>query len=291
MRILVTGGRGQLARGILRRGPARGDEVIAFGRDALDVSVPASVIAALAAYSPDVVINAAAFTNVDLAETERGQARAVNGLGAGSVARACADLGTPLIHISTDYVFDGSSARPYHEDDAVAPLGVYGATKLEGERRVLAAGGTVVRTSWLFGQGGPSFVHAIARRAVEQPVLRVVDDQHGIPTWVDDLADALLELADSKLGAEILHLCGDEPVSRHGFARAIVDEMRLHDPVACERIDPISTSELPAAAPRPKSSVLDTTRARSRGLPIRSWRTGLRAMLAAERRGRVCACG
>jgi dTDP-4-dehydrorhamnose reductase len=286
MRILVTGGRGQLARGILRRGPASGAEVIALGRDALDIEVAAQAGAALAAFAPDLVINAAAFTNVDRAETERGLARAVNALGAGCVAQACGDLGTPLLHVSTDYVFDGAAARPYREDDPVAPLGVYAATKAEGERRVLAAGGTVVRTSWLFGDGGPSFVHAIARRAVEAPVLRVVDDQRGNPTWVDDLADALLALAEAPPGAEILHVCGDEPVTRHAFACAIVDELRRLGPVACERIEPISTAESPAPAARPPYSVLDTTRARSRGLPIRSWRGGLRAMLAAERGGR-----
>lgn len=286
MKVLVTGGRGQLARGLSRRAPMRGATVLPLGRDALDLTEAPRVAAALAEHCPDVVINTASFTAVDLAETERARAHAVNALGAGTLARACRERGTPLLHVSTDYVFDGAAARPYREDDPVAPLGVYAATKAEGERLVLAADGAVVRTAWLFGQGGPSFVHAIARRARQDRVLRVVADQHGSPTWVDDLADALLELAWAVPRAELLHVCGDEPVTRHGFAQAIVEELRRHEPVACEHIEPIATSELPPAAPRPRNSALDTARARARGLPIGSWREGLRVMFAAERGGR-----
>lgn len=283
MRVLVTGGRGQLARGLARRGQARGVTVLALGRDALDVTIAADVAAALATHAPDLVINAASFTHVDRAETERDRAYAVNALGAGHVARACDERGAPLLHVSTDYVFDGSSTRPYREDDPVSPRGAYAATKAEGERLVLAAGGAVVRTAWLFGQGGPSFVHAIARRALQDRVLRVVADQRGNPTWVDDLAEALLELAAAPRRGELLHVCGDEPITRHGFAQAIVDELRRHGEVACEQIDAITTAELPAAAPRPMYSALDTARARARGVPIRPWREGLRAMVAAER--------
>ena len=288
MKVLVTGGRGQLACGILRRSEAQGTRVTALGRDALDLTVPADVAAALATYAPHVVINTAAFTNVDRAEDERQSAHAVNATGAGTLARACQDRGTPLIHLSTDYVFDGSATRPYREDDPTAPLGVYGATKAEGEQQVLAAGGTVVRTAWLFGQVGSGFVHAIARRAAVEPVLRVVADQQGNPTWVDDLAEALLQLAAEPPGAEILHVCGDEPTTRHGFACAIVEELRRHAAVACQHIEAISTSDLPAAAPRPRYSVLDTARARARGLPIRAWRDGLAEMLAAGRGARAC---
>jgi dTDP-4-dehydrorhamnose reductase len=258
-------------------------DLVALGRDALDVTLALHAAAALAAHAPDVVINAASFTAVDRAEVEREAAGAVNALGAGNVARACRARGTPLLHVSTDYVFDGATDRPYREDAPVAPLGVYAATKAEGERLVLAAGGAVVRTAWLFGQGGPSFVHAIARRARQERALRVVADQRGNPTWVDDLADALLELAAAPPRQDVLHVCGDEPVSRFEFACAIVDELRRHETVACARLEPIATSDLPAAAPRPACSALDTARARARGLPIRSWRDGLRAMLAAER--------
>lgn len=282
MKILVTGGRGQLGRGLARRAEARGDEVIACGRDALDVTVPSRVAAAVREHAPEVVIHAAGFTHVDRAERERARAHAVNTVGAGNVARACADRGTPMIDVSTDHVFDGASDRPYREDDRVAPINAYGETKAGGEREVLALGGTVVRTSWLFGHGGPSFVHAIARLAAERAVLRVVADQHGCPTWVDHLAEALLRLAAAGPRGEILHVCGDEPTTRHAFARAVIDELRRHRPLACERVEPIATADHPAPARRPAYAALDTSRARARGLPIGSWREGLRRMLAAE---------
>jgi dTDP-4-dehydrorhamnose reductase len=282
MRVLVTGGGGQLARAISRRSTLRGIDVISLGRDSLDITVPAQIASVLAHHRPSVVIDTASFTHVDRAETERARAHAVNTLGAANVATACADRGTPLIHLSTDYVFDGTSTRPYHEGHTVTPLNVYGETKAEGERAVLDAGGTVVRTAWLFGHGGPSFVHAIARRALEQPVLHVVADQRGNPTWTDDLADALLQLAADNPRAGLLHVCGDEPTTRHAFAEAIVQELRRFRAVACERIEPISTAEMPAPARRPAYSVLNTQRARSLGLPLRSWRSGLRDVLASE---------
>lgn len=285
MRVVVTGGRGQLARGIVRRGTVHGIDVIALGRETLDVTNPPQIAAALAVCAPHVVIDAAGFTDVDRAETERARAYAVNAVGAYNVARACAERATPVIHVSTDHVFDGAATQPYREGDRISPVNVYGETKAAGEQAVLGVGGTVVRTAWLFGEGGPSFVHAIAHRAVSQPVLRVVTDQHGSPTWVDDLADALLELSVKKPQPEVVHVCGDEPATRHAFALAIVDELRGHAAVTCERIAPISSAELPACARRPPYSVLDTERARSRGLRIGSWRDGLRRMLAAEQRG------
>ena len=280
MRVLVTGGRGQLGRGLGRRGPAHGIEVMAPGRESLDVTEPATIERALDALQPAAVIAAAAFTDVDRAEREPERAFAVNAVGAASVAWACAARSIPLVHVSTDYVFDGTARTPYREDAAVAPLGVYGASKAAGERAVLELGGTVVRTSWLFGEGGPSFVHAIARRAVEPEELRVVRDQEGCPTWVDHLADALCALVRRGPPTAIIHVCGDEPVTRDAFARAILDELRRHGPLPCARIVPIATSELPAAARRPAYSVLDTTRARDLGLPIGSWRDGLPALLA-----------
>ncbi|CAN5909068.1 dTDP-4-dehydrorhamnose reductase [soil metagenome] len=274
-KILVTGGRGQLGRGIARRAEANGCTVVALGRDELDVTVSSTIEAAMQAHAPDVVIHAASFTAVDQAEAERDRAHAVNTVGVANVATACA--GVPFIYVSTDYVFDGRSSRAYREDDATAPLNVYGATKLGGEIETRRFGGTIVRTSWLFGEGGPSFVHAIAKRAREHEVLRVVNDQVGNPTWADDLADALLTLAKSESRGEILHICGTEPVSRHAFAEAIVKELR--GPIACERIDAVASTDFPTPAVRPAFAPLDTSKAISRGLPIRSWREGLRAML------------
>ena len=278
MRVVVTGGHGQLGRAIVRRGLASGDAVHALGRDALDVCrVDAAQLAALA---PDLVINAAAYTAVDRAEAEPARAFAVNADGAARLARACADTGCALLQVSTDYVFDGAGARAYREDDPVAPLGVYGASKSAGEQAVIAHGGTVVRTSWLFGDGGPSFVHTMLRLAAERPVLRVVADQHGCPTWADDLADTLLALGRHAGRGACYHACGAGPTTWHGFAEAIVDEARRHRVLRCERVEAITTADYPTPARRPARAILDTTRLAALALAPPAWRVGLAAVVA-----------
>jgi len=271
MRLLVTGGRGQLGRALVRRG---GDAIVASDLPELDIC--GDVGAAIA--SVDAVINAAAYTAVDKAETERDRAYAVNRDGAGNVARACAVRGIPCIHVSTDYVFDGTATAPYREDAPLHPLGVYGESKLAGEEAVREAGGTVVRTSWLFGQGGPSFVHTMLRLAAERPVLRVVADQHGCPTWADDLADALLALV--KAPADTYHFCNAGPTTWHAFATAIVAEARKHRVLACERIDAITTAEYPTPAKRPGYSVLDTSKVQALGIVPPPWTIGMARVVA-----------
>ena len=282
MRILVTGGRGQLGRSAVRRGAARGHEVVAPDRAELDLRAPAQIAAALDRAAPDLAINAAAYTAVDRAEAARDDAFAVNAAGAGRLAEACAARRIPLLQVSTDYVFDGRSPAPYREDDPVAPLGVYGESKLAGERAALAAGASVVRTSWLFATGGPSFVHTMLRLAAERPVLRVVADQRGCPTWADDLADALITLGEQAAPAAIYHYCGDGPTTWHGFAEAIVAEARRYRALACERIEAISTAEYPTPARRPAWSVLDTSRIRALGVAPRPWQIGLARVIADE---------
>lgn len=282
MKILVTGGRGQLGRAITRRGTAAGHVVTALGHDTLDICDASAVVARCAELAPDLVINAAAYTAVDKAESERARAFAVNAEGAGIVARTCAVRGIRVLHVSTDYVFDGSLDRPYREDDAPNPLGVYGESKLAGERAVQAAGGTVVRTAWLFGDGGPSFVHTMLRLAAERPVLRVVADQQGCPTSADDLAAALLGLAAVPTVDPCYHFCGAEPVTWHTFASEIVALGRAHRVLACESIQAITTVDYPTPAKRPASSVLDTTRIRALGIETPSWRAGLAALIARE---------
>ena len=272
MKVLVTGGRGQLGRAVVRRGSAAGHEVLAPDVDTLDIREPGTAIADL---RPDVVINAAAYTAVDKAETERDLAFAINATGAERIAEACHAEGVPLLHVSTDYVFDGSSTRPLREDDPVAPLGVYGESKLGGERAVEACGGTVVRTSWLFEEAGPSFVHTMLRLAKERPVLRVVADQHGRPTWADDLADALLELARREGRASRYHFANAGATTWHGFATAIVDEARTYTTLPCERVEAITTAEFPTPARRPAYSVLDTSRIEAAGIVPRPWQVGL----------------
>ena len=272
MNVLVTGGAGQLGRALVRRAGAH--EVTALDIDELDICNAGAITRAVR--GRDLVINAAAYTAVDKAETERDRAFAINATGAGNVARACKDAGIPLLHVSTDYVFDGRATRPYREDDPIAPQSVYGESKAAGEREVLAAGGTVVRTSWLFGEGGPSFVHTMLRLAKERPVLRVVADQHGCPTWTDDLADALFALRPQH---SIYHFCNEGPTTWHAFAVAIVDEARKHRALACERIESITTAEYPTPARRPAYSVLDTSRIRAAGIATASWTRGLATVI------------
>ncbi|HEY1816666.1 MAG TPA: dTDP-4-dehydrorhamnose reductase [Kofleriaceae bacterium] len=278
MKLLVTGGAGQLGRALVRRAGAH--EILALDVDQLDICDAAQVTSRLDGI--DVAINAAAYTGVDKAEGEPERAFAINAHGAEVVARACAERGVRMLHVSTDYVFDGAGSRPYREDDLVAPLNVYGASKAAGERGVHAAGGIVVRTSWLFGEGGPSFVHTMLRLARERPVLRVVADQHGCPTWADDLADALLALAPRADLAATYHFCNAEPTTWHGFATAIVEAARRRGPVACERVDAITTADYPTPAKRPMYSVLDCARISSLGIVPPPWRRGLETVIAKE---------
>jgi dTDP-4-dehydrorhamnose reductase len=274
MKVLVTGGRGQLGRSVVARGRAHGHDVWAPDIDELDIC-DASQSSRVAGH--DLVINAAAYTAVDKAETERDRAFAINRDGAGYLARACAERGIRFLHVSTDYVFDGTGTRPYREDDPIAPLGVYGASKAEGEQAVHEAGGTVVRTSWLFAEGGPSFVHTMLRLAKERPVLRVVADQRGCPTYAGDLADALIALVP---GAPTYHYCNAGETTWHAFANAIIAEARKHTSIACERIDAITTAEYPTPARRPAYSVLDTQRIRDAGIVPPSWQAGLARVVA-----------
>jgi dTDP-4-dehydrorhamnose reductase len=271
--VLVTGGGGRLARALVRLG---GAPVVALDRAACDITDEGSIAAALDAQAPRVVVNAAAFTGVDRAETERDAAFAVNAFGAGNLARACQARGVRLLHVSTDHVFGGTASRPYRENDAPAPRTVYGLTKAAGEEAVRNAGGVVVRTSWLFGEGPEGFVPAIAAQLRAGERVRVVDDQHGCPTWADDLAEALLALATLRDVPDILHYCGEGPTTWHGFAVAIAETLGV-DP---SRIDAISTADHGAAAPRPAYSVLDTERVRGLGLAPRPWRRGLLTTLA-----------
>lgn len=281
MRILVTGGRGQLGRALARRGPAAGHDITALDIEQLDIR-DARAVARAVDDGFDLAINAAAYTAVDKAEAERDAAFAINETGAANLARACAERGVRLLHVSTDYVFDGTKARPYREDDPIAPLGVYGESKAAGERHVRAAGGTVVRTSWLFEAKGPSFVHTMLRLAKDRPVLRVVADQHGCPTWADDLADGLYALAAQRARGDLYHYCNAEPTTWHAFATAIVDEARKYVSLACERVDAITTAEYPTPARRPAYSVLDTSRIRELGIVPPSWRRGLAEVVAQE---------
>ncbi|MBK9033115.1 MAG: dTDP-4-dehydrorhamnose reductase [Myxococcales bacterium] len=276
MTIVIVGGSGQLGRALMRSGAAVGRPMVGLDRAALDVTDPDEIAAALDAYAPTAVVNAAAYTAVDRAEVDRLAAFAVNATGAGLLARACAARGVRLVHVSTDHVFDGRAGRPYREDDPVAPVNVYGASKAAGERAVLAAGGTVVRTSWLFAPDGWGFVPAIVRAAVATAPIRAIADRHGRPTCVDDLAPALVALLDAPAG--VYHYAGAGVTTWHGLACAIVEALG-----ADATVEPIAAAAWPAQAPRPVAAVLDTARVEALSVPVPSWRPGLARAVAALR--------
>ncbi len=270
MRILVTGASGMTGRRLMALGAARGHVMIGPPRHLLDVRVQAQVAAQIAAAEAEAVINAAAMTRVDDAESDHQATFAINAAGAGHVSSACAAHGIPMLQISTDYVFDGSAGHPYREDDPPAPVGEYAASKAAGERLVLDAGGTVVRTSWLFGAGHGFLQRILAGLAGDRSV-RVVTDRHGCPTWADELAGALLDLAPRGFRGEIFHYCGEGVTSRHGFACAIAEAAGMD----VARVIPTTSDEHPTVAPRPPATVLDTTKIAALGIVPRSWREGL----------------
>jgi dTDP-4-dehydrorhamnose reductase len=283
MRLLITGANGMLAHDVRRVAERAGHELALVDLPELDITDAAAVDALFARERPEACVNCAAWTDVDGAETQRDLAHAVNAGGAGNLARAAAGLGTPLLHISTDYVFDGAPprdgegrSRPYVESDPTGPRSVYGASKLEGERQVLAASAehTVVRTSWLYGVDGRNFVDTMLRLAGEREAVQVVDDQVGCPTWSGHLAPALLGLLERQVRG-LLHLAGAGEVSWNGFAREIFRQAE----VAC-RVEAATSEQMARPAPRPAWSALASERAEV--LPMPPWQDGLAGYLAAR---------
>jgi dTDP-4-dehydrorhamnose reductase len=280
VRWLVTGSKGQLGTAFVRSLSARSACFEAHGRE-LDVSDRGKVdraVAALADRGPCLVLNAAAFTHVDRCEREPALAHRVNAEAPAMLAQACRIHGARLVHVSTDYVFDGTSQTPYTELDPPAPHSVYGRTKLEGERAVLEASDRflVVRTSWIFGRGR-NFVAAILARASSGEELRVVDDQIGRPTCAADLAEGMLGLLEAG-AAGLYHLANRGVASWWDVARAALD----HAGFAGVPIERVRTAELALSAPRPLYSVLDCAKAERCGVVLRSWRDALGAHLDSE---------
>lgn len=289
-RVLVVGSNGQVGHELVARAAAfPAIAITGMARAQLDVTDAASVEAAFTATQPQLVINASAWTAVDRAESERDAAFAVNRDGVALLAGACVRRAIPLLHISTDYVFDGSGERPWTPADRPAPLGAYGASKLAGEEAARACPQhLVLRTSWVFGAHGNNFVRTMVRLAGERDRLRVVGDQIGGPTWAGHIADALLALADRHCRGEALrwgtyHYAGQPWVSWHAFAvEAVSRAHRLGLVARIPAIDAITTAEYPLPAPRPLNSRLDmrdTTR--GLGLAPPDWREGLQHVLAA----------
>ena len=264
-----------LGQAVVAEAAARGHEVDARDRAALDITDAQSVERAIAEVRPAAVVNCAAWTDVDGAETAEDQALAINGTGAGNVAVSAARAAAFLLHISTDYVFDGTSKRgqAWVESDPVAPLGAYGRTKLEGERLVAAAGPdhAIVRTAWLFGPGGRNFVDTMRRLGAERDELQVVADQIGCPTYCGHLADALVTIAERR-SPGIHHAAGGGACSWFDLALATFDATGTR-----VRVTPVTTEAFPRPAPRPAWSVLGSERPDAVRLP--DWREGLRAHL------------
>lgn len=285
-RILITGANGQVGRELAGRAWDRGDAVTALARADLDIARDADVVAAVERHRPDVIINAAAFTAVDKAEREPEAAFAINRDGPAALARAAARHGAWLIHLSTDYVFDGGAIAPYAESAATRPLGVYGASKLAGELAIRehADRHVILRTAWVFGRHGGNFVKTMLRLASERPTLRVVADQVGCPTPAAAIAEAIAAITrrlDSAEVAGTYHFSGDRPTSWHGFAEALLDVAARHG-AKRPRVEPIATSAYPTPARRPGNSVLDCAKARRVfAIPAADWRGALESLVPA----------
>ena len=286
-RLVITGAGGQLGGCLAALATDRGRGVLALTSSQWDITDPGAAERIIA--SGDVVVNCAAYTDVDGAESDEAGAHAVNAAGPEYVARACARAGARLIHVSTDYVFSGDfgdgEPRPYEPGDEADPRGVYARSKLAGERAVLAAlpeasQGIVVRTAWVYTGGtGKDFVAVMRRLAAGHGPVDVVDDQTGSPTYVADLAAALLQVADNRVPGPILHAANGGEVSRFGQARAVFEECGA-DPA---RVRPVSTARFPRPAPRPAYSALGGRQSTAAGLaPLRPWRDALVAALAAS---------
>lgn len=283
MKVLVLGAGGQVGRALLECAPASA-EVVARDRRGCDIGDEGAVRRCLAETSPDLVFNAAAYTAVDRAESDPEEARRLNALAPGWIASACAAAGARLVHLSTDYVFDGRQSQPYCPSDATNPLGVYGRTKRDGERAVMAAApdALVVRTAWLYGAAGNNFVRTMLRRMRERDPLKVVADQIGTPTHVESLAGALWRLA--AMGAGGIHHYTDAGVaSWYDFAVAIAEEALPRRLIArAPSIAPVASAEFPTIAPRPLFSLLDKSETwEALGGPPPHWRVNLRECLRA----------
>jgi dTDP-4-dehydrorhamnose reductase len=288
VKIVVIGRDGQLARSLVEAADTAGVRVVAFGRPDVDLVDEKSVAAVVSRERPDAVVNAAAYTAVDAAENQSGLAHAINALGAEYVARACASNSIPIIHISTDYVFDGMKDSPYREDDATGPINAYGRSKLEGERLVAKACARhlILRTAWLHSPWGANFVKTMLRLAADRPLIGVVDDQRGSPTYVPHLARIVLALASSAVADPaatrwgVYHAVDGGETTWFGFAREVFRCAAEHGLPAAE-VAAIVTADFPTAARRPANSRLNCDKLRlSFGLELPDWRVGVQDCVA-----------
>ena len=275
-KLLVTGAKGMLGQAVVAAAEKSSDQTLALGRGELDITDAAAITAAIDEFEPDALINCAAWTDVDGAETEEAAATEINGAGAANLAASCAASGVRLIHVSTDYVFDGSASEPYLESSPVNPQSAYGRSKLAGEAAIEAAGGdyAIVRTAWLFGAGGPNFVATMLKLGAEREQIEVVTDQIGCPTWTGHLAPALIACAAAEQTG-IFHAVGGGRCSWFDLASETIALAGLK-----AKVEPTTTDSFPRPAPRPAFSVLGSERG-DEAIVLPDWHEGLRGYLAA----------
>ena len=280
MRVLVTGSGGMLGRAVAAAATRLGHDVVALTRSDLDIGDAGHVQRVLGAAEPRAVVNCAAWTDVDGAETAEAQATAINGGAAGILAHACAEIDARIVHVSTDYVFDGAKTEPWVESDPVGPIGAYGRSKLAGERAVAEAGPAhaIVRTAWLFGAGGKNFVDTMLTIGAQRDEVSVVTDQVGSPTWTGHLAEALVELAEREGDTGVFHAAGAGACSWYDLAVEVFDQAG----VDC-RVVPTTAAEFKRPAPRPAFSVLGSERPETPVLP--PWQDGVAGYLSQRMAG------
>ena len=287
MKILITGGRGQLGRELCQEGQACGFDTLAPSRRQLDITDYETAKNFIQLHHPAWVINAAGYTQVDKAENEESLAFAVNKTGCANMAHVCAKSRIPLLQLSTDYVYNGDKKRPYLESDPVSPIGVYGRSKAAGETeiRTILKQHIILRTSWLYGVYGRNFFKTILKLADTQKNIRVISDQYGSPTSADDLAKAIFTIVDrcrrqSAVAWGTYHYCGQGIVSWCEFAQTIIELARQHGEHKTSRVEPVATADYPTQAKRPAFSALDCNLIQKNfGITPKPWRQSLKATI------------
>jgi len=287
MKILITGSEGQLGWELLGQAAFSNIEAIGLDLPCFDITLETGIIKVFKEHKPDILINAAAYTNVDKAETDEKACFAVNANGPENLAAACRNAEIPMIHISTDYVFDGTNKTPYTENDSVTPANVYGRSKAEGENGVrnILEKHIILRTSWLYGVHGHNFVKTILKLGKEKEIIGVVSDQFGSPTSAADLAETVLIIASRILNNyEIIfgtyNYCGEGITSWHGFAEKIIETAKQYAPVTTTQVKPLTTEDYPTKAKRPAFSALDCGRIQQNfGITPKPWRKSLEAVI------------
>ncbi|GKW13274.1 NAD(P)-dependent oxidoreductase [Pectobacterium carotovorum subsp. carotovorum] len=281
MKILLTGANGQLGRCFQDRLPV-GWKILATDSSELDITDLAHVEQAVKDFQPDAIVNAAAYTAVDKAESEPELAEKINTTGPENLAVVASKQGIRLVHVSTDYVFDGNATEPYNEDSATNPLSVYGKTKLAGEQAVTQAApeAIIVRTAWVFSEYGNNFVKTMLRLAKERDALSIVADQRGCPTYAGDLAQAIISLLEKNAKGGIYHYCGDEEVSWYEFAEEIFKFAERKSIAAkIPTLKPITTEQYPTPAQRPVFSILSCEKIKKMNIHLSGWKKSLEAII------------